>query len=446
VILLSIFVYLAVNEGLRRSLDDSLKVSGSLAASTLSTSPAGISLGKSLPENNPDLETLRAQGATVRYVDSSGDTLGGFGSDWSAAPLAYGIEEARKGRDTYSTYEDEAREEHFRVYTLPILDNGLVVGFVQVVRDFGALTDALRQLIIALLAGGLVVVIGGGVGTYFLARRALHPIDTITQTAREISASDLSARLNMSHAYREVAQLADTFDQMLARLEASFARERRFTADASHELRTPLAAMEAILSVVRSEPRSAHEYEQALDDLADETARLRGLAEQLLQLSRETQPQRADMAPVDLSLLLADVAEALAPLVEAKALLLETHIEPALWVLGDSDSLIRVFVNLLDNAIKFTDKGAITVSASPHEDQVRVDVGDTGVGIPADRLPAVFERFFRGDPSRSTPGAGLGLALANQIVHNQGGTLTVRSTAGKGSTFTVVLQRLQSAG
>jgi signal transduction histidine kinase len=286
-------------------------------------------------------------------------------------------------------------------------------------------------------------VVAGGVGAYFLAKRALAPIDTITQTAREISASELSARLNMPHAYQEVAQLAETFDQMLERLEASFARERRFTADASHELRTPLAAMEAILSVVRSEPREAHEYEEALDDLADETARLRSLAEQLLQLSRQTQPERTDMAPVDLSILLADVADALHPLLEAKSLSLERRIEPGLHVLGDSDSLIRVFLNLLDNAIKFTERGTITIAASLEGDKVRVDVGDTGIGISADRLPGVFERFYRADPSRSTPGAGLGLALANQIVRNHGGMLSVESTEGKGSTFTVMLQRLQ---
>ena len=147
----------------------------------------------------------------------------------------------------------------------------------------------------------------------------------------------------MSHAYREVAQLADTFDEMLERLEGSFSRERRFTADASHELRTPLAAMEAILSVVRSEPRNADEYEQALDDLADETARLRSLAEQLLQLSRQGQPNLSDMAPVDLSVLVADVADALLPLVEAKSLTLRAASNPASWCGATATALSGCF-------------------------------------------------------------------------------------------------------
>ena len=204
--------------------------------------------------------------------------------------------------------------------------------------------------------------------------------------------------------------------------------------------------MEAILSVVRSHPRDAREYEEALDDLADETARLRSLAEQLLQLSRQTQVGQPDTVPVDLSVLLADVADALRPLFEAKSLALEMQIQPGLRVLGDSDSLIRVFLNLLDNAIKFTERGTITVAASSQGEKVRVDVSDTGAGIPADRQAGVFERFYRADPSRSTPGAGLGLALASQIVRNHRGTLSVESIEGKGSTFTVILQRVQPSG
>ena len=443
VIILGSFVYIAVAEGLENSLDDSLRVSASLAASTLTTSDGTIRLGKSVPETNPDLEALRAQGATVRYVDPAGHDLGGFGLNWEAPPVAGGIAAARAGRATYSTWGDSTGDHDYRVYTLPITNGPAVIGFVQVMRDLGGVSDAMRELLLALLAGGVLVVVAGGLGAYYLARRALAPIDTITHTAEEISASDLSARLNMSHAYKEVVRLADTFDEMLGRLEASFARERRFTADASHELRTPLAAMEAILSVVRSEPRQAHEYEEALDDLADETARLRSLAEQLLQLSRQTQTGRATVAPLDLSVLVADVADALQPLVEAKSLVIERHIQPGLRVLGDSDSLIRVFLNLLDNAIKFTERGTISVGASSQGDKLRVDITDTGAGIPATRLSGIFEPFYRADASRSTPGAGLGLALANQIVRNHGGTLSVESIEGKGSTFTVILQRLQ---
>ena len=245
----------------------------------------------------------------------------------------------------------------------------------------------------------------------------------------------------MSGTDDEVGRLASTFDEMLGRLEDSFKRERQFTTDASHELRTPLAAMEAILSVIRSEPRERAEYEQALDDLAEETARLRALAEDLLRLARGAQSAPPERRPVDVSALLGDVVDALRPLAEAKALSLECRVDPGLTVMGDSDSLIRVFLNLVDNATKFTEQGGVVVSAHTRRDAVVVDVMDTGIGIPADRLADIFERFCRADSSRSAPGTGLGLALALQIVQNHGGTLTAHSTEGQGSTFTVRLER-----
>ena len=214
--------------------------------------------------------------------------------------------------------------------------------------------------------------------------------------------------------------------------------ERRFTADASHELRTPLAAMEAILSVIRLEPRENAEYELALDDIAEETARLRALAEGLLRLARCARPQPMDLVAGDASLLAEDVVEAMRPLAEAKGLDLASRIEPGLTVLGDSDSVIRVMLNLLDNAIKFTESGGtVTVSAFSQGDGTFVEVADTGIGIPADRHTSVFERFYRVDSSRSTPGAGLGLSLAQQMVHENGGELSVASKEGSGSTFTV---------
>jgi len=293
----------------------------------------------------------------------------------------------------------------------------------------------------ALLIGGVVITVAGGLGGYFLAGRALAPIDSITRTARRISARDLSARLNIATSDDEVGRLASTFDDMLERLESSFKRERQFTADASHELRTPLAAMEAILSVIRSEPRQTTEYEQALDDLAEETARLRCLAEDLLRLARGAQPMAAELVPVDISTLVEDVADALSPLAEAKGLYLECEATPGLTLMGDSDSLIRVFLNLVDNAIKFTENGRVTVKAFSDDGAVVVEVSDTGVGIPPERLPSVFERFYRADSSRSTPGTGLGLALALQIVQNHGGTLTARSAEGEGSTFTVRFEK-----
>jgi signal transduction histidine kinase len=445
VILLGVFVYIDVARSLRNSLDEGLRLSASLAASTMDVTDGGLVLHNSLPQTNTQLDALLAQGTTVRYLTSAATILGGFGFGWNSAPDTRGIDAARTGHAAYSQFADSKTDRDYRVYTLPLTRNGAVAGFVQVVRDLHSVAETLGDLLAALFAGGVLVMIAGGLGAYFLARRALAPIETITRLARQISAHDLSARLSVSDAHEEVGQLADTFDDMLNRLEDSFARERRFTADASHELRTPLAAMDAILDVIRAEPRSPAEYHEALDDLAAETARLRALAEDLLRLARGSQIQPAAFAPVNISLLAQDVADALRPLAEAKALELEIAAEPNMMVLGDSDSLIRVLLNLVDNAIKFTERGTVTIRTYSKGESAFVDVTDTGIGIPPDSLAGIFERFCRVDPDRSSPGAGLGLALASQIVRSHGGTLTVDSAQGSGSTFSVGLSLAQPA-
>ena len=430
------FVYLDVDKGLRSGVDDSLRVSASQAAATVDLDNGKPVLGDSL-SGSTALSSLQARGHTVRYLGPNGDILGGFGPLWNSKVNAQSLAAAQSGHPAFFDVSDAAAHKDYRLYTLPVLASQTVVGYVQVFQSLDSVEETLAELLAALLVGGVVITVAGGLAGYFLAGRALAPIDAITRTARRISARDLSARLNISTSDDEVGRLASTFDDMLERLESSFKRERQFTADASHELRTPLAAMEAILSVVRSEPRETVEYEQALDDLAEETARLRALAEDLLRLARGAQPVSAEFAPVDISVLVQDVVDALRPLAEGKDLYLECDIALDLTLTGDSDSLIRVFLNLVDNAIKFTEHGGVTVKAYSEAGTAVVEVSDTGIGIPPELLPNIFERFYRADSSRSTAGTGLGLALALQIVQNHGGTLSARSSEGEGSTFTV---------
>ena len=197
--------------------------------------------------------------------------------------------------------------------------------------------------------------------------------------------------------------------------------------------------MQAILSVMRTERRSAEDYEQALADLADETDRLRGLVEALLRLAHsDTQPMLKGER-VDLSALLPDVCESLRPLAEAKGLKLNCVVPDGLSLTGDSDSLIRLFVNLVDNAITYTRHGQITLTAESSGRQIQVTVADTGAGIAAEHLPHIFDRFYRGDQSRTTRGTGLGLAISLEIARAHGGTIEASSTVGRGTTFRVKL-------
>jgi len=435
-VLFGTFVYLNLDRGLRSGVDDSLRVSASQAVATVDVDNGKLVLGDALSGSSSALDALRARGHTVRFLDPDGKILGGFGSLWNSPVNSQSLAAAQNGDAAFSNVSDPSSDTDYRVYTLPVASNQDVVGYVQVFQSLGQVEETLAELLTALLAGGAMITLAGGLGGYFLAGRTLAPIDAITKTARRISGRDLSARLNMTASDNEVGRLATTFDEMLERLESSFKRERQFTADASHELRTPLAAMEAILTVIRSEPRKPAEYEQALDDLAEEATRLRALAEDLLRLARGAQPV-AEVAPVNMSLLVQDVADALRPLAEAKGLYLECATTPDLVIDGDSDSLIRVLLNLIDNAIKFTEYGRVAIRAYSDRGVPVVEVTDTGIGISPERLPSIFERFYRIDSSRSTPGTGLGLALALQIVKNHKGTLTVRSSEAKGSTFTI---------
>jgi heavy metal sensor kinase len=303
--------------------------------------------------------------------------------------------------------------------------------------------DTVENLRTQILLGLPLILMLAGLGGYFLANRALRPIDRITRTAQAISASQLDQRIGYTGPQDEVGRLATTFDNMLDRLQKAFERERRFTADASHELRTPLTALKGRLGVTLSQPRTPAEYENALRDLEQEVDRLIRLSTDLLFLARLDQ-RRLPWQPqaLDLSDLLSAVVEQMRPLAEDKGLVLTEEVPPALSILGDPDHLIRLFVNLLDNAIKYTPPGGqVVLRAGKERTGVWVAISDTGPGIPPEHLPHLFERFYRVEESRSRPsgGAGLGLAIAHEIARWHGGIIEAQSEPGHGATFTVHL-------
>jgi signal transduction histidine kinase len=221
-------------------------------------------------------------------------------------------------------------------------------------------------------------------------------------------------------------------------LDDSFRRERQFTTDASHELRTPLTAMQAILTVMREKRRTPEEYEQALDDLSDEAFRLRALVDDLLRLARSAGPVARVHENINLSTLLHDVADSLRPLAEAKGLTLACEVPDRLALTGDSDELIRLFVNLVDNAIKYTEQGSVSLAASHRDNHhLTVRITDTGPGIAPEHLPHLFDRFYRVEQARATPGAGLGLSIAQSIARAHDGTIQVNSVVNQGTQFVV---------
>jgi heavy metal sensor kinase len=432
-ILFGTFVFISMRQGLANSIDDSLLVSTSQAIAAVNTESGQIDFSENLP--NTSAAALRERGLTIRILSSDGRVLQSVGPYQNLSIDSVSIKSASTGNSGFSTIAI-TESDPIRIYTAPIMENQHLVAVIQVMQSLAALYDTLDRLLLVLLISIPVLLIVSAFSGYLLAARALAPIDHITQAAQKISTEDLSARLNLQGSDDEIGRLATTFDSMLARLEEGFKRERQFTSDASHELRTPLAAMQAILNVTRERVRAPEEYETALDDLSEETNQLQALTEDLLYIARGDVRLTMPHEVVNLSNLLTDVIESLRPMAEAKGLHLEQDIQSNLDIQGDSDALIRAFVNLIDNAIKYTDVGEVRVTTvRGAEKNLDITISDTGRGIPPEHLPHIFERFYRVDESRTTQGFGLGLAIVQEIVHTHRGTIEASSRIGSGTVF-----------
>jgi two-component system, OmpR family, heavy metal sensor histidine kinase CusS len=319
---------------------------------------------------------------------------------------------------------------------------------VQVAVSLAPNDQALRELLTALFLTGPLAVAGTLGGGYLLARKALAPVDRMVATAQQITSTHLDRRLTTPNPRDELGRLADTFNDMIARLQRSFDEIRRFTADAAHELRTPLASMRTQAEVALQSPRSADRDERVLEDLLEEIERLTRLVKQLLFLCREdARVAPGSLSPVQLDEIVRDVASHMQILARAKGLDLEMADITSCSGYGEADRLRQLFFNLLDNAIKYTPSGGrIRVSGECANGRLRFVVRDTGVGIPAEHLPRVFDRFYRVDPARSSEldGTGLGLSICRAISEAHHGWLEIESVLGGGTAVTFTMPRAPS--
>lgn len=324
------------------------------------------------------------------------------------------------------------------------------VGVIEVAQSLAPFEQNSRRLA-TLLGIGIVssLVLATIVGA-LLARSALAPIDRVTEMARSITrAGDLTRRIDKPRTQDEVGRLVATFNEMLARIEELFRSQQRFVSDMSHELRSPLTAIRGNLDLLRlGATGSPEEREQALAAIDGELGRTQRLVADLLLLARADEGLALEKRPVEMDTLLLDV------FVQAKALAhgqvkVALGSEDVAQVMGDHDKLKQLLMNLVDNAIKYTPAGGeVKLSLDCDEEWVRVSVADTGIGIPPQDLPRIFDRFYRVDKSRArgsehAGGAGLGLGIAKWIAEAHGGRIEVQSRTNKGSTFTVWLPLLK---
>jgi heavy metal sensor kinase len=285
-----------------------------------------------------------------------------------------------------------------------------------------------------------------GAGGYWFAAYNLKPLDAMAAQANRISESNLDARLEIGNAAAELTALAASFNALLERIDRSFEGMRRFVADASHELRTPVAVIRGEADVALSNPRSQAEYRESLSIILDESRRLSLLVDDLLNLAR------ADAGRVKLRTqsfywndLLPECCRAMQSLAAARGIALTCGEMPAdVPFEGDEELLRRMTLNLLDNAIRYTPAGGrVWAELEARDGGMMLRVADTGIGIPPEAAPHVFERFFRADKARSreSGGFGLGLAIVKWIAESHHGAVELSSQPGEGSIFTVTLPR-----
>ena len=429
----------------------------------------GVLISLSLTESNASDEVLLAQSRIIRAtledtngqlsldaVDIPAETQAGIAVDASvvgkagllarttAQPLSTADLADLQRRATAagtSIWADlvDSRGVHRRALAVPLTGSSDSSAVLIVSRSVGEMQATLRNTLIVLSVVSLLLLVAGGVLTYWLAGRALAPVRRIAGLARSISEHDLHRRVDVKAPPDELGELVDTFNSMLARLESSFASLGRFTADASHELRAPLTLMRSEIEGALSRNRSREEYKRVLSALEGEVDHLSRLADQLLVLARADagalEPARE---PVDVADLLHETGARWEGAAEKNHARIEVDAPTAGFLTADPPLLRRVLDNLVDNAVRHAPEGsAVSLRGYRSDGGWSLEVADRGPGVPPERRAELFSRFAKSDRARTPDGggAGLGLALSAAIAGAHGGTLVLVDGEGPGARF-----------
>jgi signal transduction histidine kinase len=443
-LVLGLAVYLLSRAALLAGVEDSVR-------SRATTVARLVEAGEYLSNDTDDDDQLILDGVSVIVRDEKGDVLhtanlpAGAQSDIGLWREALDTGKAASGMATLSG--DNA----YWVHAIPLSSSDGPARVVEAGKPYEPTEetlDVLRTVLAAGIGAAFLLSIGGA---YLLARTALKPVDAVAMAAREIGESDLSKRLPVVNPNDEVGRLVTTINGLLSRLEAAFARreealelQRRFATDASHELRTPLTSISGHAGMLdgwalEEDPQRA---KQSVGVIRREASRMRGLVESLLTLTRGDEGWALETGHHDLAAVAEEAAHAAREASGGKVQVAYVRPQLAIEATFDRGRVSQVASILLDNAVRYTPEGgSVVVGVREEEERVALEVSDTGVGIPGDQLPLVFERFYRADPSRAGDGAGLGLSIARQIAEAHGGEIRAKSTQGKGSTFTLLLPK-----
>ena len=441
-IIFSVALYAMTARNLRDAVDESLEDTATIAVRSLEERGFLPLLNeKELLSQFPEL--ARIDKFFQIFSPSGTITISSPNIKHHDVPLSRtALETAFSGRSIFESAK-YANEPPLRVISVPIMYRNNLLYIVQVGTSMESVGETLHRFLILLVVAipiALAVSLAGG---WFLAGRALRPVDEITLAAQRIAAGDLSQRLRMPTAHDEIGRLAATFNNMIGRLDASFRQIRQFTSDASHELRTPLTVMKGETDLILRRSRPLEDYKSVLESNLEEIDRMTRIVDELLFLSRADMGEvKMETLPVALEALVEDVHR------QAKLLGYDRNIEVVLGtvmpvvVQGDDLRLRELLLNLVENAMKYSHPGGkVEIALLKDGRDARLSITDHGIGIaPADHQK-IFQRFFRTDVARThtKKGTGLGLAICAWIADLHKGRVEVQSDLGQGSIFTVVL-------
>ena len=441
-ILFSALLYAFLSKRLHESIDNSLKVSANVIqkATLLDYSRTPL----------PGLDIFFDQffgGGHVnkfyRIYDGSGHVDSrSKGIDASQFPLTHeAYARAGKGEHSFETFKLPPNR-RIRVITMPVLRGGNLVNLIQVGTSLDWVENTLKNLRLFLFAAIPGVLILSTLGGRFMATRALKPVAQITRTAQDIAhGGNLSRRIPVPEVQDEIGNLANTLNEMMDRLEKSFARVRQFSSDASHELRTPLTVLKGQSELMLSKTRSKAEYQEVLSSNLEEVNYMSRILEDLLTLSKGDEGEISlEKEPVELGSIIEEVSrqgEIFGDEKNVKIVL--AYLEPVM-IMGDAHRLKQMVWILIHNAVKYTPSGGeVKITLQDMDGSIYFAIKDTGIGIPEQDLPKIFDRFYRVDKARSRQdgGSGLGLSICKYIVDRHQGTIEVESRLGEGTKFKI---------
>jgi heavy metal sensor kinase len=398
-----------------------------------------------------NLAMLEAQAAGVKKVFFR--LLSSRGEVFSSSNMSYwqdidirqeAIKELLRDRkNVFETVSIPNRKDKIRVAHV-LIGTGVILQIGQSMEADSRFIDAFKKIFLVTMV--LLLGLAAGVG-WFMARRAVSGVEAVTRTAQEISGGTLAKRVPVGTRGDEIDQLAATFNQMLGRIQTLVTEIKEMSDNIAHDLKSPVTRIRGMAEVTLATGKGIEEYENMAAGTVEECDRLLDMINTMLMITKtESGVHPLDYQQVDMPRLVRDACELMETVAEDKGLSLACETPEALPLVGDPRMIQRILANLLDNAIKYTPSGgSVRVSLSAIDDgEALVSVQDTGMGIPPDDLPHIFERFYRCDQSRSEPGTGLGLSLARALARAHQGDITVTSTLGQGSTFTLTLPKTRS--